>query len=62
MLTQGINLPPSQFEAMFVSLAYTEEDIEKTIQANSYSLKVIKESKIGRCNQPLMFPELNKAK
>jgi len=40
----GINLPPSQFEAMFVSLAHTEEDIEKTIQANRYSLEVLKEA------------------
>lgn len=31
MLEQGIYLAPSQFEASFVSLAHTDEDIEKTI-------------------------------
>jgi glutamate-1-semialdehyde 2,1-aminomutase len=35
MLEQGIYLPPSQFEAVFVSLAHTEEDIEKTLAAAS---------------------------
>ena len=44
MLAQRVYLPPSQFEAMFLSLAHTEEDIEKTIQANRYSLKVLKET------------------
>ena len=33
MLEQGIYLPPSQFEAAFISAAHTEEDIRKTIQA-----------------------------
>jgi len=33
MLEQGIYLPPSQFEAAFISLAHTDEDIEKTITA-----------------------------
>ena len=33
MLEQGIYLPPSQFEAAFVSAAHTEEDIAKTIEA-----------------------------
>ncbi|MEE9591811.1 MAG: hypothetical protein V3W26_04790 [Thermodesulfobacteriota bacterium] len=31
MLKKGIYLPPSQFEAAFVSLAHTEKDIEKTL-------------------------------
>ena len=44
MLAQRVYLPPSPFEAMFVSLAHTEEDIEKTIQANRYSLEVLKEA------------------
>ena len=34
MLEQGIYLAPSQFEAGFVSLAHTDEDIEKTVQAS----------------------------
>ncbi|CUU05960.1 glutamate-1-semialdehyde 2,1-aminomutase [Candidatus Kryptobacter tengchongensis] len=33
MLENGIYLPPSQFEAMFLSSAHTDEDIEKTIDA-----------------------------
>jgi glutamate-1-semialdehyde 2,1-aminomutase len=41
MLERGIFLPPSQFEAMFVSAAHTEADIEKTIQAARESLKAI---------------------
>ena len=41
MLEQGVYLAPSAYEAMFVSLAHTQEDIEKTIEAavNSF-LKV----------------------
>src|SRR5215813_125303 len=31
MLEQGIYLPPSQFEAMFLSAAHSEEDVEETI-------------------------------
>ena len=33
MLQRGVYLPPSQFEAAFVSLAHSEEDIETTVQA-----------------------------
>ena len=33
MLARGIYLAPAQFEAMFLSFAHTDEDIEKTIQA-----------------------------
>jgi glutamate-1-semialdehyde 2,1-aminomutase len=33
MLDRGIYLPPSQFEAAFVSAAHTEEDIRRTIRA-----------------------------
>lgn len=33
MLKNGIYFPPSQFEASFLSLAHTEEDIEKTHKA-----------------------------
>lgn len=33
MLEKGIYLAPSQFEAMFVSAAHTEEDLERTIEA-----------------------------
>jgi glutamate-1-semialdehyde 2,1-aminomutase len=33
MLNRGIYLPCSQYEAMFVSAAHTQENIEKTISA-----------------------------
>jgi glutamate-1-semialdehyde 2,1-aminomutase len=38
MLERGIFLPPSQFEALFVSAAHSEADIERTIQACEESL------------------------
>ncbi len=38
MLDQGIYLPPSPFEAWFVSLSHTEEDIDATIKAVVASL------------------------
>ncbi len=38
MLEQGIYLPPSQFEAMFISLAHSEEDIARSITAAASSL------------------------
>ncbi|HEY7404689.1 MAG TPA: glutamate-1-semialdehyde 2,1-aminomutase [Candidatus Angelobacter sp.] len=38
MLEQGIYLPPSQFEAMFVSASHTEEDVQKTIAAGAAAL------------------------
>jgi glutamate-1-semialdehyde 2,1-aminomutase len=33
MLDKGIYLAPSQFEAMFVSAAHSDEDIDKTCEA-----------------------------
>ncbi|SFM05948.1 glutamate-1-semialdehyde 2,1-aminomutase [Gracilibacillus orientalis] len=33
MAEEGIFLPPSQFEGLFLSIAHTDEDIEKTIEA-----------------------------
>ena len=33
MLEEGVYLAPSQFEAMFVSTAHTDEDIDHTVQA-----------------------------
>lgn len=41
MLEQGIYLAPSQFEAAFMSLAHTDEDIEKTIAAAYEGFKAI---------------------
>jgi glutamate-1-semialdehyde 2,1-aminomutase len=41
MLERGVYLPPSQFEAFFVSAAHTEEDIDRTIAANLGALQSI---------------------
>ncbi|MDR7077241.1 glutamate-1-semialdehyde 2,1-aminomutase [Neobacillus niacini] len=40
MLQQGINLAPSKYEAWFLTIAHTEEDIEATLHAvnNAFSL------------------------
>ncbi|MFH0775303.1 MAG: glutamate-1-semialdehyde 2,1-aminomutase [bacterium] len=40
MLKEGIYLPPSQFETLFLSVAHTNEDIEKTLNASSYAFEV----------------------
>jgi glutamate-1-semialdehyde 2,1-aminomutase len=42
MAMQGIFLPPSQFEGLFLSKAHTDEDIEKTIQAAENAFAKIK--------------------
>ena len=39
MLKQGIYLAPSQFEAAFISVAHTREDIDKTLEASQKALK-----------------------
>jgi glutamate-1-semialdehyde 2,1-aminomutase len=41
MLAKGILLPPSQFEALFVSAAHTEDYIDRTIAAARASLRVL---------------------
>ncbi len=41
MLQQGVNLAPSQFEAGFMSLAHSDRDIERTVQAAYKALKKI---------------------
>jgi glutamate-1-semialdehyde 2,1-aminomutase len=41
MLERGIFLPPSQFEALFVSAAHIDADIERTLAAARESLKVV---------------------
>jgi glutamate-1-semialdehyde 2,1-aminomutase len=38
MLSRGVFLPPSQFEALFVSAAHTDEDIDSTLSAARASL------------------------
>jgi glutamate-1-semialdehyde 2,1-aminomutase len=39
MLENGIYLPPSQFEAMFLSTAHTKQDLEKTVDAFERAIK-----------------------
>jgi glutamate-1-semialdehyde 2,1-aminomutase len=42
MLNEGVYLAPSQFEAAFVSLAHTDEVIERTIDAAKKSFDKLK--------------------
>ncbi len=42
LLENGIYWPPSQFEAAFVSLAHSDEDIQHTIEAVAKALKHLK--------------------
>jgi glutamate-1-semialdehyde 2,1-aminomutase len=42
MLSEGVYLAPSQFEAAFVSLAHTDEVIDKTIDAAKKSFRTFK--------------------
>mgnify|MGYP000131161227 CR=1 FL=1 len=39
MLERGVYIPPSQFEAWFVSLAHTEEEIDRTVEAAREALR-----------------------
>lgn len=41
MLKRGIYLPPSQFEAVFISAAHSTKDLDKTISANYDSLETL---------------------
>ena len=41
MLDMGIYLPPSQYECMFISSAYSEDDIKKIIDCNKKSLELL---------------------
>jgi glutamate-1-semialdehyde 2,1-aminomutase len=41
MLAQGVYLPPSQFEAWFVSLAHDETTIERTLEAAKKALEEV---------------------
>jgi glutamate-1-semialdehyde 2,1-aminomutase len=54
MLRQGIYLPPSGFETIFVSSAHTSADIVKTVHAASQALKQIAKSRtVERIEQPI---------
>jgi glutamate-1-semialdehyde 2,1-aminomutase len=41
MLAQGVYLPPSQFEAWFLSLAHSPEDLDRVVTALSHSLPAL---------------------
>jgi glutamate-1-semialdehyde 2,1-aminomutase len=38
MMERGIYLPPSQYEAMFLSAAHAEDDVQQTIRVAEQSL------------------------
>ncbi len=39
MLERGVHLPPSQYEALFVSLAHEQDDLDRTLEAIRESLR-----------------------
>ncbi|BCM93404.1 glutamate-1-semialdehyde 2,1-aminomutase [Abditibacteriota bacterium] len=41
MLERGVYLPPAQFEAAFLSLAHTEDEVDMTLQAARESLETL---------------------
>ena len=41
MLSRGVYLAPSQFEAMFVSSAHTQDDLDRTVQAAEESIAAL---------------------
>ncbi len=41
MLERGVHLPPSQYEALFVSLAHETDDLDRTLEAARESLRRI---------------------
>ena len=45
MIKNGVFLPPSQFEAWFLSSAITEEDIEIIEKATDAAMKAVANSK-----------------
>ncbi|UOE95034.1 glutamate-1-semialdehyde 2,1-aminomutase [Alkalihalobacillus sp. LMS39] len=42
MLAQGINLAPSKYEAWFITIAHTEQDIEEALQAVKHAFNQLK--------------------
>lgn len=39
LLEEGVMIPPSQFEGLFVSMAHSDQDIERTIEASYRAMK-----------------------
>jgi glutamate-1-semialdehyde 2,1-aminomutase len=46
MLDKGVYLPPSQFEAAFLSAAHTEKDVHQTIAAAKQAFATISSSQL----------------
>ena len=44
MLERGVYLPPSQFEAWFLSGAHTRQDIQRTIKAAREAMAVVRKT------------------
>jgi glutamate-1-semialdehyde 2,1-aminomutase len=42
MLERGVYLPPSQFEAAFISVAHSEDDIDATLRAAREALSALR--------------------
>ena len=42
MLNNGVYLAPSMYEAGFISMAHTEKEIEKTLDAASLAFEAVK--------------------
>ncbi|WP_408007103.1 glutamate-1-semialdehyde 2,1-aminomutase [Pseudalkalibacillus sp. A8] len=43
MINQGISIPPSQYEGLFLSTKHSDKDIERTIQASENAFKAVAE-------------------
>lgn len=52
MLDQGVMLPPSQFEAWFVSTAHTPQLIDQTLAAADAALGLLRDAKANRPSKP----------
>ncbi|MGM2901122.1 aspartate aminotransferase family protein, partial [Bacillus cereus group sp. BC7] len=42
MIAQGIFLPPSQFEGVFISTMHTEKEIDATLEAFDVTCKMLR--------------------
>ncbi|MGA9173708.1 MAG: aminotransferase class III-fold pyridoxal phosphate-dependent enzyme, partial [Thermoactinomyces sp.] len=42
MVEEGVLIAPSQFEGMFISMAHSDEDLARTLEANRNALKKLK--------------------
>ena len=47
MLSRGVLLAPSQFEALFVSSAHTDEDVDRTVELCRESLAAVRASAVA---------------